>query len=214
MVDSGDMRQLEMAEDALPTPHTLQELILSLEALCARNHGTKVSVQDVVSLLGPRSFAPIILAVGLIAITPIDSIPTLPTTFGVLIFLTVSQMMLGRKSLWLPQVIARRAMPADRLKKALRWLEPYAAKADGWLGMRLTAFTRGPFLTVIALCCAVLALLMPLLELTPLVSTLPAFAFAAFGIALLMRDGIAAVLGLGLTVITLTVVVELVRLPF
>ena len=131
--------------DVFPTPHTLQQLILSLEALCARNHGSQVSVQDVVTLLGPRSFAPIILTIGLIAITPIDSIPTLPSTFGAIVFLTAGQMLVGRKSLWLPRVISRRAVPADRLKKALRWLEPFAARADGWFGMRLTAFTQGPF---------------------------------------------------------------------
>jgi hypothetical protein len=200
--------------DVFPTPHTLQQLILSLEALCARNHGSQVSVQDVVTLLGPRSFAPIILTIGLIAITPIDSIPTLPSTFGAIVFLTAGQMLVGRKSLWLPRVISRRAVPADRLKKALRWLEPFAARADGWFGMRLTAFTQGPFLTVIALCCALLALTMPLLELAPLVSTLPALAFAAFGVALLMRDGVAALLGFAITVLTAAMLAQLARLPF
>jgi hypothetical protein len=192
-----------------PKPHSLQGLVLSLEALCARNHGTKVSVQDIVSLLGPRSFAPIILAVGLIGITPVDSIPTLPTTFGVIVFLTVGQMLIGRKSLWLPTFIARRSLPADRLKKALRWLDPYTAKADRWVGMRLTVFTHGPVLGLIALCCASLALLMPFMEFVPLISTLPSFAFTAFGIALLMQDGIAAVLGVAFTVQTLAVVARL-----
>jgi hypothetical protein len=67
----------------------------------------------------------------------------------------------------------RRSVKADRLQKALFWLEPYAEKADGWLGMRLTALTQGPFLIAIALCCALLAALMPILELLPLVSTVP-----------------------------------------
>jgi hypothetical protein len=203
--------QEKQPPSAYPSPHSLGQLILALEALCARNHGTKVSVGDVVNLLGPRSFAPIILAIGLIAVTPIDSIPTLPTTFGVVIFLTVGQMLIGRKSLWLPTFISRRALPADRLKSALRRLDPYAARADRWFGMRLTVFTEGPFLPLIALCCALLAALMPFLEFLPLVSTLPAFAFAAFGIALLLRDGVAAVLGLGFTILTLTVVSELFR---
>jgi hypothetical protein len=202
-------RQLTGPLEVHPQPHSLQQLLLSLEALCARNHGTQVSVQDVVSLLGPRSFAPIILAIGLIAVTPIDSIPTLPTTFGVIVLLTVGQMLIGRRSLWLPRGIARRALPADGLKKALHWLDPYAAKADSWFGMRLTVFTHGPFLTLIALCCAALAAVMPFLELLPLVSTLPALAFVAFGIALLMRDGVAALLGLAFTVPTFVVVFSL-----
>src|SRR5690349_11052798 len=132
--------QVDDFGDTLPTPHTLRAFIRALEDLCSRNHGTKVSIGDVTQMLGVRSFAPVILAIGLLAITPIDSIPTLPTTFGIVIFLTAGQMLIGRRSLWLPNFIARRAVHADRLLKALRWLEPYAEKADGWLGMRLTAF--------------------------------------------------------------------------
>jgi hypothetical protein len=167
------MDHIQEFDGALSTPHTLRELIHTLEALCSRNHGKKVSIGDVIQTLGVRSFAPIIVAVGLIAITPIDSIPTLPTTFGIGIFLTAGQMLIGRRSLWLPSFVARRSVKADRLQKALFWLEPYAEKAEGWLGMRLTALTQGPFLIAIALCCALLAALMPILELLPLVSTVP-----------------------------------------
>jgi hypothetical protein len=204
----------EDLRDAFPTPHTLQTFVRMLEELCSRNHGTKVSVGDVIQMLGVRSFAPVILAVGLIAITPIDSIPTFPTTFGIVVFLTSGQMLIGRRSLWLPNFIARRAVQADRLLKALRWLEPYAEKADGWVGMRLTAFTQGPFLIAIAICCAFLAALMPVLELLPLVSTVPALAFAAFGVALLMHDGLAAILGFAFTAATLGLVAGLAKLPF
>jgi hypothetical protein len=204
----------EDLRDAFPTPHTLQTFVRMLEKLCSRNHGTKVSVGDVIQMLGVRSFAPVILAVGLIAITPIDSIPTFPTTFGIVVFLTSGQMLIGRRSLWLPNFIARRAVQADRLLKALRWLEPYAEKADGWVGMRLTAFTQGPFLIAIAICCAFLAALMPVLELLPLVSTVPALAFAAFGVALLMHDGLAAILGFAFTAATLGLVAGLAKLPF
>lgn len=195
-------------------PHSLEEVLFALERLCSRNHGTKVSVGDVVQMLGARSFAPFILAIGLIALTPIDSIPTLPTTFGVIVFLTAGQMLIGRKALWLPAFLSNRSVNADRLKKALQWLEPRLRWTDRWLVMRLTILTRGPFLTVIAVCCAALALLMPLLELVPLVSTIPSAAFAAFGVALLVRDGIAALVGFAFTAATLIAVFELARLPF
>lgn len=197
-----------------PNPHSLEDLIRALEGLCLRNHGTKVSVGDIVEMLGPRSFAPLILAVGLIAVTPIDSIPTLPTTFGIIIFLTVGQMLIGCRALWLPRIVSHRAVNADKLKRALTWLMPHARWADRWLGVRLTLFTRGGFLTAIALCCALLAAIMPLLELVPLVSTVPALAFTAFGVALLVHDGAAALVGFGLTAATLALVFELAKLPF
>src|SRR6185312_5229104 len=102
----------------LADPHSLQDVLIALEHLCSRNHGTKVSVGEVVQTLGSRSFSPFILAIGLIALTPIDSIPTLPTTFGVIVFLTASQILLGRKSLWMPAILSNRSINADRLKKA------------------------------------------------------------------------------------------------
>ena len=205
-----------MSETAaeVPNPHSLQQLVDALEDLCSRNHGTEVSVGAVAQMLGPRSFAPLILAIGLIAVTPIDSIPTLPTTFGVIVFLTAGQMLIGRRSLWLPHVIAKRAVGAERLGQALKWLRPRAVWVDQWVGARLTLLTKGVSLIAIAACCAALAATMPMLELLPLVSTVPALAFVAFGIALLLHDGVAALIGFGLTGATLYFVFELVRLPF
>jgi hypothetical protein len=207
---SSNLISLQVAD----APHSLLEVLATLEHLCSRNHGTKISVGDVVQALGPRSFAPFILAIGLIALTPIDTIPTLPTTFGVIVFLTASQMLAGRKALWLPQILSNRSVKSDRLKKALEWLDAHLKWTDRWLGIRLTLFTRGPFLIAIAACCALLALIMPLLELVPLVSTIPSAAFTAFGLALLVRDGIAALVGFTLTGITLIAVFELARIPF
>jgi hypothetical protein len=195
-------------------PHSLAEMLATLRRICLQNHGTKVSVGDIVRVLGPRSFAPLVLAVGLIAVTPIDSIPTLPTMFGAIVFLTVGQMLMGRRSLWLPRFISDRAINANRLNRALGVLEPRAKWMDRWLGPRLTLFTKGGFLILIAVCCASLAALMPLLELVPLVSTVPALAFTTFGIALLLHDGLAALLGFVLTGATLLLIFELVRLPF
>lgn len=200
-------------DDLLPHPHSIVFLLRTLEQLCRKNHGSKVSVGDVVAMLGPRSFAPVILAVGLIAVTPIDSIPTLPTTFGIIIFLAAAQMLAGRQSLWLPRLIADRAVNAEKLLKALERLRPYAEKADGWIGVRLIAFTRGPFLIAMAACCALLALTMPFLEVFPLVSTVPSLAFVAFGIAFLMGDGLAALAGFAITIVALTLFLTLVKLP-
>lgn len=205
---------VNVVTEPAPGLHSLEEMLATIQKICARNHGTKVSVGGIVEALGPRSFAPLVLTIGLIAVTPIDSIPTLPTTFGIIIFLTVGQMLLGRRSLWLPRIVSERAVNADRLKNALARLLPYARRVDRWLGPRFAAITRGGFLIAIGVCCAVLAALMPVLELVPLVSTIPALAFTAFGIALLLHDGLAALAGFALTAATLLLIFELVKLPF
>lgn len=195
-------------------PHSLQDVLILLRSICSKNRHTKVSVDDILKSLGPRSFAPLVLAIGLIAVTPIDSIPTLPTTFGIIIFLTVGQMLLGRRSLWLPHFVSARAVAADRLDRALIWLEPHVLRFDRLIGPRLAWMTQGGFLMVIALCCLVLGATMPFLELVPLLSTIPALAFTAFGVALLLHDGVAALLGYIFTAVTYVLIFELVRLPF
>jgi len=195
-------------------PHSLYDVLLLLRQICKTGQHATVSISDILVSLGPRSFAPLLLAIGLIAVTPIDSIPTLPTTFGVIVFLTMGQMLIGRPALWLPRVVSRRAVSADRLDRALAWLEPYVLRCDRLIGPRLRGITQGGFLTVIALCCAMLAMTMPLMELIPLVSTIPALAFTAFGIALLLHDGFAALIGFAFTAITFLTLFELVRLPF
>ncbi|HVZ69674.1 MAG TPA: exopolysaccharide biosynthesis protein [Rhizomicrobium sp.] len=195
-------------------PHSLNDVLLLLRNICSKNRHAKVSVDDILKSLGPRSFAPLVLAVGLIAVTPIDSIPSLPTTFGAIIFLTVGQMLLGRRSLWLPHFVSGRAVNADRLDRALVWLEPRARRVDRLIGPRLVWLTQGWFLVMMALCCLVLAATMPFLELIPLLSTIPALAFTAFGVALLLHDGIAALLGFVFTAATFLLIFQLVRLPF
>ena len=153
-------------------------MIAVLRRLCVRNYDAKVSVGRIAQALGSKSFASVILAVGLIAVTPIDSIPTLPTTFGAIILLTVGQMLIGRRSLWLPRIIADRGLDARRLEAALIKLQPYACWADRWIRTRLSFLTDGGFVFAIAMCCAAL---MPVLELLPLVSTIPSVGFHGVG---------------------------------
>lgn len=195
-------------------PPSLHDMVLLLREICKKSVHQSVSVDDILKSLGSRSFAPLVLATGLIAVTPIDSIPTLPTTFGAIVFLTVGQMLIGRQSLWLPRFVSGRAMSADRLDRALAWLELYALKSDRLIGPRFIWATQGGFLIAIGLCCAVLAAAMPFMELVPLISTLPALAFVAFGVALLLHDGLAALMGFCFTAVTFLMIFELLRIPF
>lgn len=190
----------------------VEEILESLLATCSQNRGRKVSVGDIANRLGSRSFAPLILAIGLLGVTPIDSIPTLPTIFGVVVFLTAGQMLLGRHSLWLPRFISARSVDGDRLGAALVRAKPAAKRVDAWIGPRYGVFTHGGFLIGIAVCCTALAAIMPFLEFLPFVSTLPSVAFTSFGIALLLNDGLASLLGFVFTSVTMFLVFEVASL--
>lgn len=203
--------QIRSDEHAL-SAQNVEEIFDNLLATCSRSHGAKVSVGDIAAGLGSRSFAPLILAIGVLGVTPIDSIPTLPTIFGIVVFLTAGQLLLGRRSLWIPGIISARSVNGDRLKAALVRAKPAAKRVDTWIGARYGAFTHGGFLTGIAVCCMVLAVIMPFLEFVPLVSTIPSLAFTSFGIALLLNDGLASLLGFVFTLVTLFLVFEVASL--
>jgi hypothetical protein len=213
-LSAGNDNAFVARPEAEDDPHSLSAMLDTLELLCVRRHGARISIGDLAQMLGTRSFAPVILAIGLIALTPAATIPTLPTTLAVIVILLMSQMLTGFSSPWLPAFVARRSVNADLLKKAIIKIGPVAHWADRHLRSRLTGFTQGPFLYAIAFACAVLAGVMPILEFVPLVAFIPAAAFTAFGIALLLHDGAAALAGFALSATTVILVGGLVHLPF
>src|SRR5215471_16882345 len=95
-------------------PQNLNQLLDKLSEASA-NGGAEVSLADVVEAIGRRSFGPLLLVVGLLATSPITSIPGMPTTFGVLVALIAVQLLLRRDRFWLPRWIASRRMKREKL---------------------------------------------------------------------------------------------------
>jgi len=180
-----------MAED----PRSIGDILDKLETLADRQ--SRVSLEDAVAAFGNRSYGPFLLVPALIEISPIGGIPGLPTVLAAIIILFAAQMLIGRKHLWLPHVIGKRAASAGTVHRATAKLRGVADVADRWFHGRLPALTQGPFVRIAALATIGLALTVPPLELLPFASTAPMAAIAAFGLALLVRDGalmIAAIL--------------------
>lgn len=154
----------------------------------------EVSIGDIRKAIGQRAYGPLLLVPGLIALTPLGGIPTVPTILAVIVLLIAGQMLIGRRRIWLPQVLLRRSVKRERLDKSLKKARPVARFVDRFLKPRLTSLTTGAFAYVIAACCVALALIMPPLEIVPFAVMAPAAAIAAFGLALTSHDGALAVL--------------------
>ena len=169
-------------------PHSVGEILDAIDDLADKQD--EVAVGDVVEALGARGFGPFLIVMPLVDISPIGSIPGLPTAMAAVIMLIAVQMALGRKHLWLPGFVRRSAVSSDKVRKAVDKTRGVAQFMDRWFHGRLPALTRGPFVRaaafgVIALGCAV-----PPLELLPLATTAPMLAIAAFGLAITVRDGL------------------------
>jgi hypothetical protein len=180
-------------------PHSVSDILDRLEEL-ARKEG-KVELGKVVETLGHRSYGPFLLIPALIDISPVGSIPTLPSVLAAVVVLISVQVLFGRKHLWIPGFLARRGLSPGKTCATTAKLRGVAHFLDRWFHGRLLRFTKGVWVKVAAACCIALAFTVPPLELLPLATTAPMAAIACFGLALLVRDGALMLAGLALSIV-------------
>lgn len=155
----------------------------------------RVSVDDVLNEIGTDAFPAIILVPALILISPASGLPGLSTAGALIIALAAMQMVLGRRTLWLPQFLRRRTIRRKSLDRAVHWLSRPAHFVDKLLGRRLVFLTRRPFSQVLAAICLVIACAVPFLELVPFSASVAATAIAFFAVGLVAGDGLLVLIG-------------------
>ena len=162
-------------------------------------HRKRVSLDVVLRAVGRRSFAPLLLLVGLILFSPLSGIPGMPTLMALLVLLVALQLLLGRSHFWLPEWMLRRSISKSKLQRALRWMRKPAAFIDRWLRPRLLFLVGRTGSYMIAVICTVIALALPLMEVVPFSATIAGMALTAFGLALVAHDGLLAVIAFAVT---------------
>lgn len=181
------------------------EEVTDLEGLLARIEQAKtvehrVTLGRIIDSIGHRSFGPLLLLPGLVTVAPlIGDIPGVPTLMAALLWLTTGQLLMGRERLWLPGWLRERSAASDALSTAVRRLRPVARVIDRWTGPRLTFLVRGSGTYVIAVVCLGIAAAMPPMELIPFSATGAGVALTVFGVSLMTKDGLLAVIGLTVT---------------
>jgi hypothetical protein len=157
----------------------------------ANDGGERIEVDRLLDVFGERAFGALlfILAVPNLVFLP----PGASALFGAPLMLIAAQLALGRETVWLPQAIRRRSFDKSVFQRAVEHTRPWLRRAERLLAPRLV-FMFGAFGTrLIGFGCLVLALLITLP--IPLANFLSGLAIAAFALALLQRDGIAAAFG-------------------
>lgn len=161
--------------------------------------GEPISVDEIIEAIGQRSFGPLIVVPGLIVLSPLSGMPGVPTLGGIAVLMIAGQMLLGRESPWLPELLRRRTISNDRMAKAGSFLMPVARFVDRFTGRRLVWLTRKPYSYLIAAACVLIALVMPPLEVIIFANVVTAAAISAFGLALVADDGLLAAIAFALT---------------
>jgi hypothetical protein len=187
-----------------PEPKNLEQL---LDRICdADSDQDKVYLEKILDSVGRRSFGPLLLLTGSILFSPLSGIPTMPTTMSLILLLIALQLLFNRRHFWLPRWILKRSIARDKLIKAVKWLRPVAAFVDRFLRERLTVFVEDSGIRVVAFICIMIAAGIPVMELVPFSATGAGAALTAFGLGLIARDGLLALLAFAVTIFTFGIV--------
>lgn len=155
-----------------------------------------VSLADIIDAVGRASFAPVLLLPALAVASPLSGIPLFSSLMGVAIVLVASQMLAGRRQLWLPHWIMRRSVRGATVRAAFSRIKPVVAWIDNRSRRRWRIFAHRPLIYVPQTLCLLSGLTMPFLEFVPFSSSALGAGVALLAIGMLSRDGLITLLAL------------------
>lgn len=201
-VEEEGTRASISAETAVATTPHGGRLSDILSTVASDNSRDRISIADLFEILRHRAFG----ALMLIFAAP-NALPTPPgfsSLFAAPLLFLAAQLALGRPAPWLPRLIAARSISRSDFASILEKASPWLIRSEKMLKPRLSNLTRPPFEQAIAVVCLLLAvvLFLPI----PLGNMLPAIAICIFSLAILERDGIAAMLGVIVAAVSVAVV--------
>lgn len=136
-----------------------------------------------------------LLLAGLVILMPlVGDIPGVPTVMAIFVALTAGQLLIRRNHLWLPGWMLRRSVSAQKLRSALDWMQRPAELIDRVLKPRLEVLVGNGASFLIAGTCILIAALVPIMEFIPFSANLAGAALTAFGLSLVAKDGLIALI--------------------
>ena len=157
--------------------------------------GDQTSLREVVESLGERSLAAYLLVPSLAVVSPLSGVPLFSSICGALILIISLQMLIRRDHLWLPEMLMRRRVRSDRLRKAADWMRGPARFLDRITAHRIGFLVHRPFVWVTQIMCVAAGLVMPVLELVPFTSSILGAMVCLLALGMLARDGVFTILG-------------------
>jgi hypothetical protein len=177
----------------------------TLLRLLAESEQKRYTIAELIDVFQDRTFGALMLLFALLNLIPLP--PGSSFVLGAPLVVLAAQVTLGLRKIWLPQSILKVRVRTSDLGRVTRRATPYLRRVERLLNPRLTVFFSGTGDRVIGLICLVLAILLFLP--IPFANMLPALAIAFFSLALLERDGVAALVGLLVAGVALGVLIAI-----
>lgn len=151
----------------------------------------RISFTKLTETFGDRVFGALMFIFAVPNVLPLP--PGSSSVLGAPLLLIAAQLAVGRRTLWLPKAVRERSIARDDFRHLVGRVLPYLRWTERLLAPRLLAMFGLLGDRLIGIACLVLAaiLFLPI----PFGNMLPGLAISFFSLALLQRDGIAALVG-------------------
>ena len=177
-------------------PEPLESILDNFDDI---SHDERRSLRTVISRFGNRAFGPVLTICGLILITPVGAIPGAPVALCIVIFSFSLQVLAGRPTPWLPAALEKVNVTQGNIDATKKHLGPVLKRLDGVVRPRFRwarAHNTSKFAAILAMMLA--TTLLPLGAI-PFGAMLPGAIIAVIGLGIMARDGLALMVGFGLT---------------
>ncbi|UOM32886.1 exopolysaccharide biosynthesis protein [Acuticoccus sp. I52.16.1] len=186
---------------------TTEDLVALIDRIKDKTDGDEVSVDDLVEAVGRRAFGPLFIITSLIAVLPTGMIPGMSILTGTIMLILSIQLLFGSDRIWMPDFIAERTMPREKLVSSLDKMRPRAEWVSRFIGPRMSFFLHPPFHQMVALTGVVVSLSMYPLAVVPFGAFPAGLSLLVIGLGLSVRDGLLIAAGIAVGVFGLVVAV-------
>lgn len=155
--------------------------------------GDKVTIANMLEALHERGFGFLLLIFAAPMALPIPVPPGINIILASPLILLTAQQTLGRRAIWMPEGIKEKSVSREKFDRIMNKLIPLMKRLEILFKPRLSLVTQGAFSHLIGFLGLIMALTVcvPL----PLTNTIPSLGIALMAVGVIMRDGIAVLVG-------------------
>jgi hypothetical protein len=179
---------------------TLSEILVGTET-------TGPTVGEILEQIGEKGFGLLLVILSLPSALPVPA-PGYSTPFGIMILLLTGQMLVGRKTIWLPKRFRRIRLKPSMVQTMLKVVNSFLHKIERFIKPRQKWIRSRAGLSGLAVVIAIMACLMILP--IPLTNTLPAMVIFLIGIGLCEEDGLLAIIAFAIGILAVCVYVYII----